>query len=503
MISIDEQRETDTEIHSRYIYRQNICKKDGNKLNITKKTSIINFKTDKKKCKLGVMLVGLGGNNGITFLSGIIANKNKITWKTKKGVKHANYLGSITQSTCIQVGIDDNLNPVNVPFKSVIPLVEPDDIIVSGWDISKVPLNEAMERSQVLDIDLQNKLSKYLSDMPAPLPGVYYPDFIASNQSERADNVLSGANKLDHLHKVSKDIKQFKETHGLDKVVVLWTANTEKMVELQKDVHYEPDDIMNAVSNNSKFISPSMIYALAAIKEECVFLNGSPQNTIVPAIIKMAENKGSFIGGSDFKSGQTKIKSMLSDFFISTGIKVNAVSSYNHLGNNDGLNLSSDPQFKSKEISKSSVMTDSQLSNPILYSSPDDDIEQCVVIKYIKETGDTKIAMDEWINQIFMSGEQRLVTYATGEDSLLAVPLMYDMVLLAELLTRVKYTNIRNTQYKSLPSIMKLLSFCFKAPLNDKNNTCNVMYKQLNNLCKFVLILNGLDTSDIVMEDFI
>lgn len=87
------------------------------------------------------------------------------------------------------------------------------------------------------------------------------------------------------------------------------------------------------------------------------FINGSPQNTFVPGCIELAEKYKAFIGGDDFKSGQTKVKSVLAEFLVNAGIKPLSISSYNHLGNNDGKNLSSQRQFRSKEISKSSVVS--------------------------------------------------------------------------------------------------------------------------------------------------
>ena len=73
------------------------------------------------------------------------------------------------------------------------------------------------------------------------------------------------------------------------------------------------------------------------------------------------------MGGSDFKSGQTRFKTIMSDFLIGSGLRLASVVSYNHLGNNDGKNLSEPETFRSKEISKASVIDDAIKSNPILY----------------------------------------------------------------------------------------------------------------------------------------
>ena len=75
------------------------------------------------------------------------------------------------------------------------------------------------------------------------------------------------------------------------------------------------------------------------------------------------------------------MKSVLVDYLVSAGIKPMSIVSYNHLGNNDGMNLSAPEQFKSKEISKSNVIDDIVASNQILYKSQDDSPDHCVVIK--------------------------------------------------------------------------------------------------------------------------
>lgn len=91
---------------------------------------------------------------------------------------------------------------------------------------------------------------------------------------------------------------------------------------------------MRAVKAGHDEVSPSTVFAIACIKEGVPFINGSPQNTFVPGAIELAEQHKSYIGGDDFKSGQTKMKSALVDFLINAGIKLTSIASYNHLGNN-------------------------------------------------------------------------------------------------------------------------------------------------------------------------
>merc|ERR1712004_651375 len=147
-----------------------------------------------------------------------------------------------------------------------------------------------------------------------------------------------------------------------------------------------------------------MGYCMAAIEEKVVYLNGSPQNTFHPGIVELAKEQGSWIAGSDFKSGQTRFKTIMSDFIIGSGLRLSSVVSYNHLGNNDGKNLQEDKCFQSKKISKAGVIDDAIKSNPLLYPKSNDKVDHEVVIKYVPFVGDSKRALDEYSSEIFMGG---------------------------------------------------------------------------------------------------
>ena len=144
-------------------------------------------------------------------------------------------------------------------------------------------------------------------------------------------------------------------------------------------------------------------------------------------------------------------------------MRLSSVISYNHLGNNDGKNLSEDKCFQSKKISKSGVLDDAINSNTILYPNHDKDIDHDVVIKYIPFVGDSKRALDEYSSKIFMDGVNTISSYNICEDSLLAAPIMIDMIVLGELLTRMKIDG------KTFGPVMSYLSFFFKAPETNHN----------------------------------
>lgn len=181
-----------------------------------------------------------------------------------------------------------------------------------------------------------------------------------------------------------------------------------------------------------------MIYAAATILEGCSYINGSPQNTLVPGVVELAIQHKVFVVGDDFKSGQTKFKTSFTDFLVGAGIKPKCIVSYNHLGNNDGKNLSSDAQFKSKEKSKSNCVDDILNSNKVLFPK-EAEIDHTVVIKYVPGTGDSKKAIDEYISEIFLGGQHVISVYNVCEDSLLAAPIILDLILLSELFERIEW----------------------------------------------------------------
>jgi myo-inositol-1-phosphate synthase len=259
--------------------------------------------------------------------------------------------------------------------------VHPNEIVWGGWDINKTNLAEAMQRAKVLDWDLQRQLIPHMESM-VPLPSIYVPDFIAANQADRANNVIEGKSHKELVEHIRNDIREFKAKNGLDKVVVIWSANTERFADVRAGLNDTAENLLASIERSEKEVSPSTMFAVASILEGCTYINGSPQNTFVPGVIDLAEKKHVFIGGDDFKSGQTKMKSVLVDFLIGAGIKPVSIVSYNHLGNNDGKNLSQAEQFRSKEISKSSVVDDMVGSNQIMYA-PGEHPDHVVVIKCV------------------------------------------------------------------------------------------------------------------------
>jgi len=468
---------SDKSITADFVYRTNEARVENERVVIIPKEEKFTFLTDTQVPRTGVMLVGLGGNNGSTVVAGTIANREGITWRTKDGIQRPNYFGSITQASTVSLGTDPRTGEeVFVPLKSMLPMVEPNEIIWGGWDINSANLADAMQRAKVLDWDLQRQLIPYMKDIK-PLPSIYIPDFIAANQKDRADNVLTGT-KQEMLDKLRQDIRDFKKNNKLDSVIVLWTANTERFCDIVEGMNDTSSNLLQSIQRGEAEISPSTLFAVASILEGCPYINGSPQNTFVPGVVELAIQKNVPIGGDDFKSGQTKMKSVLVDFLISAGLKPVSIVSYNHLGNNDGKNLSAPQQFRSKEISKSSVVDDMVASNQILYK-PGEHPDHCIVIKYVPYVGDSKRALDEYISEIFMGGHNTIALHNTCEDSLLASPIIYDLCILAELTTRIRVKKEAETEFSNFHPVLSILSYLCKAPLVPQDSPCvNALFKQ-------------------------
>ncbi|XP_050411311.1 inositol-3-phosphate synthase 1-B [Patella vulgata] len=467
---------TDSHIEAKYSYANTKVRRENGSYVVEPTKTQYTFRTERNVPKLGVMLVGWGGNNGSTFTAAILANKHGLKWRTKEGEKKANYYGSITQASTVCIGNDDDGEEVYVPLKQLLPMVDPNDIVVDGWDISKCNLADSMARAKVLDYNLQEQLRPYLQNL-TPRPSIYISDFIAANQAGRANNVLTGS-KLQMIEQIRKDIRDFKQSSGVDKVIILWTANTERFSDVIPGLNDTWDNLNRSIRAEESEISPSTLFAVASILEGVTYINGSPQNTFVPGVIELAEKKKVFIAGDDFKSGQTKIKSVLVDFLVSAGIKPVSIVSYNHLGNNDGKNLSAPKTFRSKEISKSNVVDDMVASNHLLYDK-NEKPDHCVVIKYVPYVGDSKRAMDEYTSEIMMGGTNTIVLHNTCEDSLLATPLIIDLVVLAEVCERIKFKVEGDSDFQRFNAVLSILSFLTKAPLVPRGTpVVNALFRQ-------------------------
>jgi len=195
------------------------------------------------------------------------------------------------------------------------------------------------------------------------------------------------------------------------------------------------------------------------------------------------------------------MKSVLVDFLVSAGLKVESIVSYNHLGNNDGKNLSAPQQFRSKEISKSNVVDDMVAANHLLYR-PGETPDHCVVIKYVPFVRDSKRALDEYTSTIFMNGLNTIVMHNTCEDSLLASPLIFDLVICTELMTRISYKTEEQGDWQSFEPVLSILSYMLKAPMVPEGTpVVNALFKQHRCITNILCACAGLPPdTDMLLE---
>ena len=200
---------TDDNIKSKYVYRTTaVTKTASGQYVASPKETVYDFQVDRKVGKVGMMLVGWGGNNGSTVTAGILANRRKLVWDTREGTRTANYYGSVVMGSTIKLGTDaETHEEINIPFHDVLPMLHPNDLVIGGWDINGMDLAGAMDRAQVLEPALKTLVRKEMALM-TPLPSIYYPDFIAANQEDRADNILPGNKACTaHVEQIRKDIR--------------------------------------------------------------------------------------------------------------------------------------------------------------------------------------------------------------------------------------------------------------------------------------------------------
>mmetsp|Transcript_28872 Transcript_28872/g.48553 ORF Transcript_28872/g.48553 Transcript_28872/m.48553 type:complete len:517 (+) Transcript_28872:22-1572(+) len=466
---------TEDTIVSNYDYQSTEARIIDGKLSVKPISRRYTFRTSTKVGKIGFLQVGWGGNNGTTVTAGIIANREKISWRTRTGVDHPDYLGTLTQATTIRIG-SSNGQDIFIPMKNIVPMVDPNSLVLGGWDISGMNLADGMDRAAVLEPDLVRQLRPHMEKM-VPMAGVYDSEYIAANQGDRADNIIPGT-KQQQLDRLRQDIRDFKKRTGVDKVIVMWTANSERYTTVQVGINDSGKNLLAAIARGEKEVSPSTMYAVASILEGCAYINGSPQNAFVPGAIELATQHGVLIAGDDFKSGQTKMKSVLVDYLVNAGIKPITMVTYNHLGNNDMKQLTDKVMWRPKEASKSKVIEDIVDANRCLYAEGERP-DHVVVVKYVPYLGDSKRDVSEYVSRTFMGGQYTTIMHNTCLDSMLCAPLMIDMIILTELMQRVTWKTDDMEEFEGFHSVMSIMGYYMKIPLVPQGTqVVNALAKQ-------------------------
>ncbi len=389
------------------------------------------------KGKLGVLTVGMGAV-ATTMIAGVESVRKKISLP----------VGSLTQMASIRLGKrTDKRNP---RIKDFVPLADLNDLVFAGWDLFKDNAYVAARKAGVLEKSHVEKMKGFLRDIE-PMPAAFEQKWV---KNLHPNNVKSGS-KMDLAEQVMEDIQRFKKQSRADRLVMIWCASTEVYTEPQP-VHASLETFEEGLKNNSPDISPSMIYAYAALKQGVPFANGAPHLTVdMPALTNLALKKKVPICGKDFKSGQTFMKTLLAPGIKAKMLGLTGWFSTNILGNRDGEVLDDPDNFRSKEVTKASVLE--YIIQPDQYPELYKGYFHKVRINYYPPRGDAKESWDNIDIFGWLGYPMQIKVNCLFRDSILAAPMALDLVLFMDLAQR--------TPTLAKMGIQEWLSFYFKSPM--------------------------------------
>ena len=390
------------------------------------------------KGKLGILIVGLGAV-ATTFVAGVEA--------VRKGI--AAPIGSLTQMGTIRLGKrTDGRSPL---IKDFVPLADINDLVFGGWDIFTDSAYEAAANAKVLEKELLLQLKPFL-DTIKPMPAVFDHNYVKLIDGP---NVKKGKNKLDLAEQLRADIRNFKKENQCDRLVMIWCASTESF-QKSSEVHASVAAFEKGLAESDANISPSQIYAYAALQESVPFANGAPNLSVdLPVMQELSKKHNAPIAGKDFKTGQTLMKTILAPGFKARMLGVNGWFSTNILGNRDGEVLEDPGSFKTKEESKLSVLD--EILQPKLYPELYGNIYHKVRINYYPPRGDNKEGWDNIDIFGWLGYPMQIKVDFLCRDSILAAPLALDIVLFLDMAAR-------SAQLKGI-GIQEWMSFYFKSPM--------------------------------------
>jgi myo-inositol-1-phosphate synthase len=388
--------------------------------------------------RLGILIPGLGAV-ATTVIAGVYAVRKNL----------GKPIGSLTQMGTIRLG---KRTEKRVPkIKEFVPLAELKDIEFGGWDIFEDNAYEAAANARVLEPALLEKIKPELEPI-RPMPAVFERTYV-----KRLDgsHVKRGKNKMDLADQVREDIRNFKKSRKLERLVMVWCGSTEIYIE-PGPVHETLEAFEKGLAANDPGIAPSMIYAYAALKEGVPYANGAPNLTVdIPALQQLAKQNRVPIGGKDLKTGQTLMKTILAPGLKARMLGLSGWFSSNILGNRDGEVLDDPESFKSKEVSKLGVLD--YILQPELYPDLYKDFYHKVRIHYYPPRGDDKEGWDNIDIFGWLGYPMQIKVDFLCRDSILAAPVVLDIALFMDLAAR-----------SGMSGIQEWLSFYFKSPMVAK-----------------------------------
>jgi len=384
--------------------------------------------------KLGVLMPGMGAV-ATTFIAGVEAIKADL----------GKPIGSLTQMGTIRLGKrTDGTSPL---IKDFVPLATLEDLVFGGWDVFEDDVYAAATDAGVLDQKTLDALKEQLSKIK-PMKAVFDRNYVKRLEGS---HVKQAATKWELAEMAREDIRNFKADNGCDRLVMIWCGSTEIFL-TPTAVHDTIETFEQGLKDNDEGIAPSMIYAYAALMEKVPYLNGAPNLSVdMPCMLELADRQGVPVGGKDFKTGQTLMKTILAPGFKARALGLRGWFSTNILGNRDGEILDDPESFKTKEESKLGVIEHILQPdlNPDLYG----DIYHKVRINYYPPRGDEKEGWDAIDIFGWLGYPMQIKVDFLCRDSILAAPLVLDLVLFTDLAQRSGWKGIQ-----------EWLSFYFKSP---------------------------------------
>jgi myo-inositol-1-phosphate synthase len=385
--------------------------------------------------KLGVLTPGMGAV-ATTFVAGVHA--------VRQG--HGIPIGSLTQMGTIRLG---KRTEKRIPLiRDFVPLSDINDLKFGGWDIFEDDMYLAAVNAGVLEKEILEKIRTDLENVK-PMPAVFDQEYV---KRLNGTYVKKAKSKMDLADLLRKDIQNFKADNKLSRLVMIWCASTEVYIE-PSPVHQSLEAFEKGLKENDPGISPSMIYAYAALNEGVPFGNGAPNLTVdIPAMIELAKQKDVPISGKDFKTGQTLMKTVLAPAFKARMLGVSGWFSTNILGNRDGEVLDEPMSFKSKEVSKLGALE--YILQPELYPDLYKGFYHKVRINYYPPRGDNKEGWDNIDIFGWLGYPMQIKVDFLCRDSILAAPLVLDLALFMDFAARA-----------GMSGIQEWLSFYYKSPM--------------------------------------
>ncbi|MCX8044227.1 MAG: inositol-3-phosphate synthase [Desulfobacterota bacterium] len=385
--------------------------------------------------KLGILIPGMGAVT-TTFLAGLES--------LRRGL-YPPY-GSLAQMGHIRLGRRDLGRQPRI--KDVVPLARLEDIECAGWDVFPDNCYQAAQKAGVLTPEQIETVKDYLCAIQ-PMPAVFDRRFVKKLDGP---NVKRGKTLWDKHLMLEEDIAEFRARTKAQRLVMIWCGSTEAYQTLSS-VHETLEAFEHGLKNNDPAISPSMVYAYTALKNRIPYINGAPHfTTDIPALLELAHLNGVPIAGKDFKTGQTLMKTIIAPGLKARLLGIDGWFSTNILGNRDGEVLEDPESFKSKEVSKLSVLD--TILQPELYPELYRNINHIVRINYYPPRGDNKEGWDNIDIFGWMGRRMQIKINFLCRDSILAAPLVLDLILFTDLAQRA-----------NMPGIQEWLSFYFKSPM--------------------------------------